>query len=95
MKQIYRIAFACVVSGILISSSNISFAGNPDRAGQAGASELLINPWARSSGWGGAGSGGIRGIEAMFGNVAGIAGIKKTEVGLDRKSTRLNSSHRT
>jgi hypothetical protein len=55
-------------------------AGNPDRAGQAGASELLINPWSRSSGWGNAGSGGIRGVEASFGNVAGIAATKKTEI---------------
>ena len=25
-----------------------AFSGNEDRAGEAGASELLINPWARS-----------------------------------------------
>ncbi len=54
-------------------------AGNPDRAGQAGASELLINPWARSSGWGGANSGGIHGLEAQFFNVAGTAFTKNTE----------------
>lgn len=58
----------------------ISNAGNPDRAGQAGASELLINPWARSSGWGGANSGSVHGLEASFLNVAGIAFTKKTEV---------------
>ena len=28
-----------------------AFAGNKDRSGQAGASELLINPWAATSGW--------------------------------------------
>jgi hypothetical protein len=27
-------------------------AGNPQRAGSAGAGELLINPFARSAGWG-------------------------------------------
>ncbi|HNP49893.1 MAG TPA: PorV/PorQ family protein [Bacteroidia bacterium] len=58
----------------------ISYAGNPDRAGQAGASELLINPWARSTGWGGANSGSVHGLEASFLNVAGIAFTKKTEV---------------
>jgi hypothetical protein len=57
-----------------------SFAGNDDRAGQAGATELLINPWARSSGWGG-NSSTVRGIEAQFFNVAGTAFTKKTEIG--------------
>lgn len=55
------------------------FAGNPDRVGQAGATELLINPWARSSGWGGANSGSIGGLEAMFLNVAGTAHTQRTE----------------
>lgn len=55
-------------------------AGNNDRAGQAGATELMINPWARSSGLGGANSGSIRGLEAMFLNVAGTAFTKRTEI---------------
>ncbi len=57
-----------------------TFAGNNDRAGSAGATELLINPWARSSGWGGANSAGVRGFEAQFTNVAGMAFTKKTEL---------------
>lgn len=56
------------------------FAGNPDRSGQAGASELLINPWARSSGWAGSNTAGVKGLEAMFSNVAGTAFTKKTEL---------------
>jgi len=64
----------------LLTLSNLSFAGNPDRAGQAGATELLINPWARSSGWFGANSASITGIEAVHLNVAGLAFTKKTEV---------------
>jgi len=80
MKYIYRSALAFVLTGVMSLSSLVTFAGNPDRAGQAGASELLINPWPRSSGWGGAGSGGVRGVEAIFGNVAGIAAVKKTEI---------------
>ncbi|MBL7946969.1 MAG: PorV/PorQ family protein [Flavobacteriales bacterium] len=56
------------------------FAGNPDRAGSAGATQLLINPWARSSGWALANSSSVRGAEAMFGNIAGLAHINKTEV---------------
>ena len=57
-----------------------SMAGNPDRAGQAGATELLINPWARSSGFAGANSASIRGLEAQYLNVAGMAFTRKTEV---------------
>ena len=55
-------------------------AGNPDRAGSAGATQLLINPWARSSGWVMANSASLRGVESMFGNVAGLAHVNKTEV---------------
>jgi hypothetical protein len=54
-------------------------AGNEDRAGQAGANELLINPFARSSGWASANIANVKGIEAMFLNVAGTAFTKKTE----------------
>jgi hypothetical protein len=67
------------ILAMILCSADIK-AGNPDRAGQAGATELLINPWSRSSGWGGANSGGIHGIEAQFYNVAGVAFTKKMEV---------------
>ncbi len=78
MKHLYH--FILVVSITVGLPSSKSIAGNPDRAGQAGATELLINPWARSSGFGNANSGSIRGVEAIFGNVAGIAFTTKTEV---------------
>jgi hypothetical protein len=55
-------------------------AGNEDRAGQAGANELLINPWARTAGWGGNNIALVRGIEAISLNVAGLAMNKGTEV---------------
>ena len=42
----------CVIA--VLFSSGI-FAGNEDRAGSAGATDLLVNPWARSSAWGYAG----------------------------------------
>ncbi|MFN0187357.1 MAG: PorV/PorQ family protein [Bacteroidia bacterium] len=57
-----------------------AFAGNEDRAGQAGANELLINPWARSSGWGGCNIALVRGVEALGLNVAGLAHNKGTEI---------------
>ncbi len=55
-------------------------AGNPDRAGEAGAYELLINPWARSSGLYSLNTARTTGLEAMRVNVAGLAHVLKTEV---------------
>ena len=57
-----------------------AFAGNKDRSGQAGAAQLLINPWAASSGWGNAGMSKVHGLDAMFGNVAGITACNRLEV---------------
>lgn len=57
-----------------------ALAGNPDRAGSAGATQLLINPWGRSSGWGLANSASVRGVEAMYGNIAGLSQVNKTEI---------------
>ncbi len=64
--------------GALILGTVPVQAGNPDRAGSAGAAQLLINPWARSAGWGLANSAALRGVESMFGNVAGLAHNRKT-----------------
>lgn len=57
-----------------------AYAGNPDRAGSAGGTQLLINPFARSAGWSLANTATLRGVEGMFGNVAGLARVRKTEV---------------
>ncbi len=83
MKKYSKIVFSAVLAGSLIIPS-FTRAGNPDRAASAGAGQLLINPYARSSGWGYAGSSRVRGLEAMFLNVAGTAFTKKTEVVLSR-----------
>ena len=80
MKQINNWIKATIVVALLAISFNQSFAGNPQRAGQAGASELLINPWARTSGWGGANVAGVRGLEGIYSNVAGLAFTEKTEL---------------
>jgi len=55
-------------------------AGDPTRAGQAGATELLINPWASSSGFADANTSCVQGLEAQFLNVAGTAFVTKTDV---------------
>ncbi len=57
-----------------------AWAGNPDRQGEAGAPELLMNPWARSAGLHTMTTSMISGVEAMRLNVAGLARITKTEV---------------
>jgi hypothetical protein len=56
------------------------FAGNPQRVGSAAAFELLINPWARSAGWGGSNISAVRGLESSYLNVAGLAFTSGTEV---------------
>jgi hypothetical protein len=58
------------------------FAGNKDRTGQAGATELLLNPWGQSTGVFGMNSSYVRGIDAMKNNIAGLSYVKNTEVGL-------------
>lgn len=77
MRRVLRISFVALLSGLLATPT---FAGNSDRAGQAGATELLINPWARSSGFASANSASVRGLEAQYLNVAGLAFTGKTEV---------------
>jgi len=70
--------FLIVIFTTLVSGFQL-IAGNPDRVGQAGATELTINPWARSSGWVGCNTAGISGVEAMMFNPAGIIGIPSSE----------------
>ncbi|MFK8101503.1 MAG: PorV/PorQ family protein [Saprospiraceae bacterium] len=54
-------------------------AGNPDRQGEAGAYELLMNPWAKSAGLHTMGTSMITGVEAMRLNVAGLSRINSSE----------------
>ncbi len=56
------------------------FAGNPDRQGEAGAYELVMNPWARSAGLHSINIGSVQGVEAMRMNPAGINRIRNTEI---------------
>ncbi|WP_235298814.1 PorV/PorQ family protein [Portibacter marinus] len=72
MKKLYIIL-------ILVLGCELAFAGNPDRQGEAGASELLLNPWARSAGLHGLSTSFISGVESMRFNVAGLGRIKGTE----------------
>lgn len=76
MNKLY---IALVGTVCLSLFSEISFAGTTKRTGQAGASELLINPWARATGWSGVNTANIKGIEAMNSNVGGLAFTKGSE----------------
>lgn len=67
-----------------IAATSGAFAGNKDRSGQAGAPELMINPWARTTGVFGLNVSHIGGMEAMRSNIAGLAQTNGTDVGVSR-----------
>lgn len=58
------------------------FAGNPDRQGEEGAKQLLLNPWARSAGLHSLNTSNVSGTDAMFLNVAGLSRINQTQIQL-------------
>ena len=68
------------LSVFLLFSLSLVFAGNEDRVGSAGASQLLVNPWSRSAACGDAGIANVNGLEATFMNVAGLAYTDKTQI---------------
>jgi hypothetical protein len=73
-----------IVSVVLVALAFLATgrlrAGNPDRQGEAGGYELLINPWARSGGLHALGTSLTMGVEAMQINVAGLSRINKSEI---------------
>jgi len=80
MKNIYNILLAFFLVALILYPMDKVTAGNKDRSGHAGASELLINPWSRSPGWGGVGTSCTQGLEALFTNIAGTAFTTGTEI---------------
>ncbi|MBI3141397.1 MAG: PorV/PorQ family protein [Bacteroidetes bacterium] len=78
-----RIKTITRILGLLLMAGTTQ-AGNPDRIGEAGATHLLINPWARSTGWAGANSSSIMGIEAIRLNVAGLVRSSNNELAFTR-----------
>jgi hypothetical protein len=69
---------------VTLLSGYTAFAGNPDRAGGAGATQLVVNPYARSSGLGGIGTANVRGVESFYLNIGGLAYTTGTEVAFSR-----------
>jgi opacity protein-like surface antigen len=72
-----------VIVTVVIANNYIQ-AGNPDRAGEAGAYELLVNPWGRSNGFNSMNTARAEGLESMNLNVAGLSFAKRTEIGFSR-----------
>ncbi|MEN9340368.1 MAG: hypothetical protein RIQ62_1680 [Bacteroidota bacterium] len=73
-----KIRLTIIAIGMTLSA----MAANKDRTGQGSGSELLLNPWARSGGLFGLNCANVNGVEAMKCNIAGLAHLKGTEVGL-------------
>ena len=86
MKNFYRyLAGLTIIAVFTVITSGVQ-AGNKDRSGQAGAPEMLINPWSGSAGWGGVNTANVRGVESMFANIAGLAFVNKLEIGFTQTS---------
>ncbi len=76
MKKILK---NTVLVGVSFLSTYL-IAGNEDRVGSAGASQLMVNPWARSTGSADAGFANVNGLEAQYLNIAGLAHADKTQI---------------
>ena len=77
-----NIYFSLLLAFLLLQTP--TWAGNPDRQGEAGAYELLLNPWARSAGLHTLNTSTISGVEAIRLNPAGLVRIQQLEVALSR-----------
>ena len=77
MQRIFHTSIALLLAVAIAAPVQ---AGNPDRSGSAGAGQLLILPWALSSGVAGADTALVTGVEASFSNVAGLAFVNQTEL---------------
>jgi outer membrane protein OmpA-like peptidoglycan-associated protein len=75
MKRILIVVLALISTNVFNT-----YAGNPDRIGENGAYQLLINGWPRSTGFWDMYTARITGVESMRLNPAGLAHVKKMEV---------------
>jgi len=80
-----------IILSILVSASTVLFAGNPDRIGQAGATQLNINGFGRSSGWGWAAMSSVSGLEGIYNNIGGLARTDNTEIIFSRTAWLMGS----
>ena len=87
MNKILRYSLALGLS--LVTA--VTYAGENRKRGSAGATELLMNPWVKSSGSAGANTSGIQGVEAMRFNVAGITDTSGLSLGYSYTSYMAGS----
>lgn len=80
-----------IILSIILSAATSVFAGNPDRIGQAGATQLNINGWGRSSGWGWAAVSSSKGLESLYNNIGGLAYTDNTEIIFSRTAWLMGS----
>lgn len=79
MNSLNKILKYTAFAGAVLGCSSV-MAGNEDRIGSAGATQLIVNPWARSIGYGDAGVANTNGLEATYVNIAGLANTDKTQI---------------
>lgn len=78
MNRKYTLLFALVA----LFGLRVAIAGNPDRQGEAGANQLIINPWARCAGLHAMNTASTAGPEAMYLNVAGLSRVTGSQIQL-------------
>lgn len=86
-----------LILGLLLALPTVQVeAGNPDRQGEGGAPQLLMNPWARSAGIHGLNTSSVFGVESMHLNIAGLGRINKTQFlashGIYLEGTGINTN---
>ena len=91
-----RALYTLLILVLLAGATTVATAGNPDRQGEAGASELNMLPYARLAGLSGMTTSTVSGVEAMRLNIAGLSRIQKTEFtvgqGIYLQGTEINMS---
>lgn len=80
MKKFNSFLKSAALGGAICLTALPLIAGNEDRVGSAGASQLLVNPWARSLAAGSSGVAYTTGLEAQFMNIAGLAFTDRTQL---------------
>lgn len=75
-----KLLYLILSIAFLWAAAQPAMAGNPDRQGEAGAGQLLLNAFPRSAGLHSMNTSLTSGAEAMRINIAGLSRINKTEV---------------
>ncbi|MCB0568126.1 MAG: PorV/PorQ family protein [Phaeodactylibacter sp.] len=77
-----KLLYLILTFALLVAVADTALAGNPDRQGEAGAGQLLLNAFPVSAGLHSMNTSFTSGVEAMRINIAGLSRINKTEVSL-------------